>query len=200
MSQQHFWNEKFSKEEYMYGKKPNAFIESCKHYFDKSKNFLCLGEGEGRNAIYFAKKGFNVTALDASNIGLKKLKDFADKESVKVLTKCIDLNHWEVTSQYGAIVASYLHLHKNDHIPLFQKIETALEKEGYFVGEFFSKDQLNFNSGGPKNEDLLYDTSDFENGFPNCKKIQLEKQTVHLDEGYGHQGEASVIRVVLQKN
>lgn len=200
MSQQLFWNEKFSRDEYMYGKNPNTFIESCKEYFDKNKKFLCLGEGEGRNAIFFAKKGFNVTALDASNIGLKKLKDFADNEKVKVFTECIDLNHWEPKSTYGSIVASYLHMHKNEHIPLFQKIEVALDKDGYFVGEFFSKDQLNYSSGGPKNEDLLYETSDFQKGFPNCKQIQLSKEIVHLDEGFGHQGEASVIRVVLQKH
>jgi SAM-dependent methyltransferase len=199
MSQQHFWNEKFSQKEYMYGKNPNAFIKSCKHYFDKSKRFLCLGEGEGRNAIYFAKRGFEITALDASNIGLRKLKDFADQENVKVLTECIDLNHWAPSHKYGSIVASYLHMHKNDHKALFKKIEDALEENGYFVGEFFSKDQLNYTSGGPKNEELLYDTNDFEEDFPKCKKIQLEKQIIHLDEGYGHKGEASVIRVVLQK-
>ncbi|QDF27760.1 class I SAM-dependent methyltransferase [Halarcobacter anaerophilus] len=199
MSQQHFWNEKFEREEFFYGKKPNAFIESCKNYFDRSKKFLCLGEGEGRNAIFFAKKGFDVTALDASNIGLKKLEEFAKFEGVHVLTKCVDLNEWQPSKKYGSIVASYLHMHKDERPDLFKKIEDTLEKDGYFVGEFFSTKQLNYNSGGPKAVDFLYAVEDFTSFFENCRKVSVEEVITHLDEGLGHQGEASVIRVVLQK-
>ncbi|RXJ68005.1 tellurium resistance protein [Halarcobacter ebronensis] len=200
MSQQHFWNEKFSRQGYLYGKKPNAFIESCSHLFNREKAFLCLGEGEGRNAIFFAKKGFDVMALDASDIALKKLQEFASFESVQVKTKCIDLNEWEPIKKYGSIVASYLHMHKCDRDGLFSKIEDALEKSGYFIGEFFSTKQLNYSSGGPKDIDLLYTVEDFLNRFSNCKKHVVEEILTHLDEGRGHQGKASVIRVVLQKN
>jgi len=200
MSQQHFWNEKFQREGYLYGKEPNLFIKDSAHLFDKDKKFLCLGEGEGRNAIFFAKKGFAVTALDASNIGLKKLEEFGKSEGVHVLTICIDLNEWLPTKQYGTIVASYLHMHVDDRKNLFYKIENCLEEGGYFVGEFFSVNQLNYNSGGPKNIDLLYKTDDFINNFKNCKKIKVEEKIVELNEGKGHNGKASVIRVILQKN
>ena len=47
--------------------------------------------------------------------------------------------------------------------------------------------------------DLLYTKEDFENYFNLCKKSITEEITI-LDEGIGHQGEASVIRVVIQKN
>lgn len=200
MSQQHFWNEKFSREGYLYGKEPNTFLKSQVKCFDRKKKFLCLGEGEGRNAIFFAKKGFDVTALDASDIGLKKLQEFAVSEDVYINTKCIDLNDWEVTKTYGSIVASYLHMYKEDRENLFKKIEDALDKDGYFVGEFFSTKQLNYTSGGPKDIDLLYTTEDFPNSFPNCKKIKVEEVLTNLNEGKGHKGEACVIRVVLQKN
>ncbi|QKF80783.1 class I SAM-dependent methyltransferase [Halarcobacter ebronensis] len=199
MSQQHFWNEKFSRQGYLYGKKPNAFIESCSHLFNREKAFLCLGEGEGRNAIFFAKKGFDVMALDASDIALKKLQEFASFESVHVKTKCIDLNEWEPNKAYGSIVASYLHMHKSDRDVLFKKIEDTLEEGGYFIGEFFSTKQLSYNSGGPKDIDLLYTIEDFLNRFLYCKKLKLEELITKLDEGKGHQGEASVIRVILQK-
>ena len=200
MGQQHFWNEKFLREGYLYGKKPNVFIKDCAHLFDRNKNFLCLGEGEGRNAIFFAKKGFDVIALDASDIGLKKLEQFANFEGVHVLTKCIDLNEWIPSKKFGSIVASYLHMHKNERVSLFDKIEDCLEEGGYFVGEFFSVNQLNYNSGGPKDIDLLYKIEDFMDNFKNCEKIKVEEEIIHLDEGKGHQGEASVIRMVLKKD
>lgn len=71
MSQQEFWNGKFSKADFFYGVNPNEFLASNLELLKEYKKMLCLGEGEGRNAIFFAKNGFNVTAIDASDLGLK---------------------------------------------------------------------------------------------------------------------------------
>ena len=200
MSQQEFWNQKFSRDGYLYGKKPNAFIEACASNFKKTHRFLCLGEGEGRNAIYFAKRGFEVAAIDASDIGLKKLEEFAKEEGVDVKTRCVDLNEWIPKKKYGSIIATYLHMYKEDREALFEKIDSCLKEKGFFIGEFFSVNQLNYESGGPKDINLLYTTEDFNNSFPNCTKHKVEEVEVELDEGNGHQGKASVIRVIIQKN
>jgi len=199
MSQQEFWNKKFLRDGYLYGKKPNAFIESYVPSFKEESKTLCLGEGEGRNAIFLAKKGFEVTAIDTSDIGLKKLEDYAQNEGVFVETKCMDLNEWEASIKYDNIVASYLHMYKDERKTLFNKIDLSLKTNGLFVGEFFSVNQLNYNSGGPKDTDLLYTVDDFLNEFPNCTKHEVEEIETELDEGKGHQGKACVIRVVLQK-
>lgn len=199
MEQQEFWNSKFSREGYLYGKEANKFLVSCDSNFKKSEKFLCLGEGEGRNAIFFAKKGYKVTAIDASDIGLEKLEEFAKEENVKVKTICQDLTKWEAKEKYFSIVASYLHMYKDDRELLFEKIENSLPSGGFFVGEFFSINQLNYSSGGPKDEELLYTVEDFKNSFPNSKKHKLEEVEVELNEGKGHNGTASVIRVIIEK-
>lgn len=198
MSQKEFWNSKFSTEEFFYGLHPNEFLASHLETFKEHKKMLCLGEGEGRNAIFFAKKGFEITAIDASDIGLSKLAKRAEEEKLNIKTVCLDLNHWEVTEKYDVIMASYLHMYKNEREILFKKIEDSLNKNGYFVGEFFFTKQLTYNSGGPKDLDLLYTVEDFLNHFDSCKKEVVEELIV-LDEGKGHQGEACVIRVVIQK-
>lgn len=198
MSQQEFWNSKFSRDGYLYGINPNEFLSSNINKFKNDSNILCLGEGEGRNAIFFAKNGFNVTAIDASDIGLSKLHFRSIEESVKIETICIDLNEWEVLEKYDVIVASYLHMYKDDREKLFKKIEDSLKKDGYFIGEFFSTKQLNYNSGGPKDVELLYTIEDFAIHFNSCNK-DIKEEVVVLNEGKGHQGEACVIRVVIQK-
>jgi len=200
MDQQEFWNKKFLRDGYLYGRKPNEFLVSCENNFKKSQKFLCLGEGEGRNAVYFSKKGYEVIAIDASDIGLKKLKEYAKEEEISVETSCMDLNKWIPEKKYGSIVASYLHMYKKDRETLFDKIDASLEEDGFFIGEFFSVNQLNYESGGPKDLDLLYTVEDFENSFPSCKKHKVEEVEVQLNEGKGHQGLASVIRVIIQKN
>ena len=198
MSQQEFWNGKFSKADYFYGTKANEFLASNISLLKNHKKLLCLGEGEGRNAIFFAKNGFEVSAIDASNLGLEKLQNRAIEEKLDIKTVCMDLNDWTVLEKYDVIVVSYLHMFRNEREELFKKIENSLNSNGYFIGEFFSTKQLEFNSGGPKDLDLLYTIEDFENYFNLCKKNITEKIVV-LDEGMGHQGEACVIRVVIQK-
>ena len=198
MSQQEFWNGKFSKADYFYGTKANEFLASNIELFKNHKKLLCLGEGEGRNAIFFAKNGFEVSAIDASNLGLEKLQNRAIEEKLDIKTICMDLNDWTVLEKYDVIVASYLHMFKNEREELFKKIENSLTSNGYFVGEFFSTKQLEFSSGGPKDLDLLYTIEDFQNYFNLCKK-NITEEIVVLNEGIGHQGEACVIRVVIQK-
>ena len=200
MTQQDLWNKKFSRGGYLYGKEPNLFIKSCEKLFSKQKLFLCLGEGEGRNAIYFAKKAYPVEAIDASNVALEKLEEFAQEQDAVIFTRCMDLNTWIPPQEYGSIIASYLHMYESEREVLFEKIENALESGGYFVGEFFSKKQLEYNSGGPKDETLLYETKDFENAFNSCTKHKISEEIVMLNEGDGHQGEACVIRVIIQKD
>ena len=199
MNQQEFWNKKYDKEEFFYGKKPNEFLAACINNFSKNERILFLGEGEGRNAVYFAKKGYDVRALDASDIGLKKLTEFAKEEGVNVKTTCLDLEQWRASKKFGGILASFLHLESPLREQVFQKIEDGLKPGGFFVAEFFSKKQLNYNSGGPKDENLLYGVDSFKGLFKTSIIHKLLEEEVVLDEGNGHKGKASVIRLIVQK-
>lgn len=199
MTQQEFWNKKFDIDGYLYGMEPNAFIKACYQNFKKSQRILCLGEGEGRNALFLAKRGYEVVALDASDIGLKKLETQALKENINLKTRCIDLNDWVPSKKYGAIIFSFLHLLPHEKQALFTKIDDALKAKGFFVAEVFAKNQLNYESGGPKEVDLLYTVDDFKEAFPHCIIHKLEEVEVMLDEGKGHQGLAKVIRIIAQK-
>ncbi len=199
MSQQEFWNQKFDKKDFLYGKKPNDFLGSCIKNFSKNERILFLGEGEGRNAVYFAKNGYEVRALDASDVGLKKLQEFAQQEDVEIKTTCLDLQEWKPKKKFGGILASFLHLESPLREQVFANIEQGLKSGGFFVGEFFSKKQLNYKSGGPKDENLLYAVDSFKGLFKTCIIHKLLEEEVELSEGNGHQGKASVIRLIIEK-
>lgn len=199
MSQQEFWNKKFSRDGYLYGTKPNQFIKNSYGNFKKSQKVLCLGEGEGRNAIFLAKIGYDVEAIDASDIGLNKLYEQSVLENVEVKTTCMDINMWQPEKKYGAILFTFMHLEIEELKNLLKKIESALKDKGFFVCEVFAKSQIEKNSGGPKDLELLYSVEDFSNNLKNLKIHKLEEVVVELDEGKGHQGEACVIRLIAQK-
>ena len=195
------WDKKFSREGYFYGFEPNAFIASKIDLLKPKSEVLCLGEGEGRNAVFLASKGFDVTALDASPIGMTKALMMATNKGVSFQTELLDLNQWNPSKSYDAIVTSYLHLEDPLRTEAFTKAIQTLKTDGYFIGEFFSINQMPRDSGGPKKTELLYTLSSLESIFstPNCEIIYLKEEDILLDEGTGHQGQALVIRVIVKK-
>jgi len=199
MNQQQFWNQKFKRDDFLYGQNPNQFIKDNYYLLKPKSKVLCLGEGEGRNAIFLAKNGFDITAIDASDIGLEKLKNSAIQQNCSVKTECLDLDSWKSMEKYDSIICSYLHLEEPLRQDVFKKVFNSLNIGGYFIAEFFSKSQINYKSGGPRVIELLYTVSDFNNIFPKDSLIYLSEDETILNEGDGHQGLASVIRVICKR-
>jgi len=195
------WDDKFSREGYFYGFEPNVFIASQTDLLAPKGKVLCLGEGEGRNAVYLAKKGFDVTALDASPIGMSKALQMATSQDVSFKAQLLDLEQWNPAESYDAIVTSYLHLEEPLRTQTFQQAIHALNIGGYFVGEFFSIEQIPRDSGGPKKPSLLYTVDSLNTIFSMdmCEVVLIEEYEVPLDEGKGHQGDALVIRVIVKR-
>ncbi len=195
------WNEKFSREGYLYGKKPNTFLASQMHVLAPQSDILFLGEGEGRNACYAASKGFNATALDASDVGLEKARALAEEMGVAVTIEHQDLQTWQPKSQYDAVMTSFLHLSEPLRTEAFRSALKALKPSALFIGEFFSTKQLPLSSGGPKDEALLYTVDSLREIFSleGAEIVLLEACSDLLDEGTGHQGEAELIRIIVKK-
>jgi SAM-dependent methyltransferase len=195
------WNEKFSREGYLYGKTPNAFLIPHIDALAPGAKLLLLGEGEGRNACYAASRGIEATALDASDIGLGKAEDLACDMGVKITTLHQDLETWHAEPCYDAVMASFLHLKEPLRTQAFREALNALKPSGVFTAEFFSTEQMPMTSGGPKDPDLLYTVDSLRAIFDvdGCEILRLEAVTDLLDEGKGHQGEARLIRVQVKK-
>jgi cyclopropane fatty-acyl-phospholipid synthase-like methyltransferase len=201
---QKMWDQKFKEANFLYGEAPNAFIEENFERLEKAQSILCLGEGEGRNALFLAEQGIaHVEALDASFVALSKLRHYAKERYVFIAIRHTLLNYWKPqASLYDAIVCTYLHVPKTEQKILFEKSLYALKEKGFFIGEFFSKSQLQFKSGGPKEETLLYSIDDISQMLKTlpCTIHKLAQEIIMLNEGEKHQGEGSVIRVILEKN
>ncbi len=198
---QELWNDKFSRDGFLYGTKPNSFIQENSHLIEKKSTILCLGEGEGRNAIFLAKRGLQVEALDASDIGLKKLQQRALEEDIAITIRHTLIENWQPAKKYGAIISSFMHLSKEEQKDMFIKSIDALKQNGYFIAEFFSIDQVNFLSGGPKDTNILYKLDELYTLFSTlpCTIHKLSQEIIELNEGDGHNGEASVIRIILRR-
>lgn len=190
------WNQRYSSEEYKYGKEPNQFLKT---ELSKTKpgRILFVGEGEGRNAIYAASVGWTVDAIDFSEEGKRKAMKLAAKAGVKINYDVIEFSNFEPENNlYDAIGIIFIHLDEMTRKQLFDKLINALKKDGKIIFECFEKEQLKYESGGPKDPELLYSLEDVVNLFIDLEFEKLSKEKVFLSEGEGHYGDGMVIRFV----
>ena len=156
------WNTRFQTENYVYGKEPNAFLKEFQKKIKNSGDALAIAEGEGRNAVYLAQQGMNVTAWDYAESGLAKTNKLAEERNVAVSTELVDLNeaNWH-EAKWDEIVCIFGHFPKELRKKTLQGVKTAIKPGGYFLTEVYSHYQLPYQSGGPQNLDFLYNPEEF---------------------------------------
>lgn len=193
-----FWNERYAANESVYGEKPNPFF---KQFIDTHKpgSILLPGEGEGRHAVYAASKGWQVDAFDFSETAMSKALAFADRKKVNIHYSLGNLADFQPGKQYDAVGLFYLHLPPAQRRRFHASVCQALKPGGFLVMEAFTKAQLQNNSGGPKERDLLYDAPGICRDFPMLHVLFCGEKDLVLDEGPFHQGRASVLQLLGQK-
>lgn len=194
------WNERYSTEGFVYGINPNEFFKETIDKFQSGK-LLLLGEGEGRNAIYAAKQGWDVTAVDWSESAKSKALKLARKENVLINYIVESLENFEPEEEtFDVVGLIFVHLEPEVREEVHKKAVKALKQNGILILEVFDKEQLGYNSGGPKNESLLYSLDEIVEDFIDLNFEHLSKEIINLNEGILHNGEAVVIKFVGVKN
>jgi 2-polyprenyl-3-methyl-5-hydroxy-6-metoxy-1,4-benzoquinol methylase len=191
------WDQRFSRSaDYLYGETPNAWIASALPKLPVGAQVLALADGEGRNAVWLAEQGYAVLNCDYSQIGLAKTQQLAAQRGVVVATQHTDLTACTLPeAQFDAVVASFFHLPHVQQAQVWENVIKAIKPSGYLVVQVFSREQLPLNSGGPKDESLLYQLSDWQHFLRDMHVEILEATEVVLDEGELHQGVAKVINI-----
>jgi cyclopropane fatty-acyl-phospholipid synthase-like methyltransferase len=192
------WDKRYDSDEYIYGLKPNQFLSININTLKPGK-ILLPGDGEGRNSIYAAKLGWEVTAFDYSNSGKEKALKLTESYNLEINYEISDVNNFQTKKSFDVISIVFLHLTKETRIPFHKNLYKFLNPGGKVILECFSKSQIKNNSGGPKNLDLLYSIEDIKTDFSEYQIELLEETQVNLDEGPLHQGIANVIRLIARK-
>lgn len=194
-----FWNERYAELEFAYGKKPNQFLVANIDKLPKGK-ILFVAEGEGRNAVFAAQNGFEVYAFDYSDSGKRKAAALALEKKVTISYSIFDVlqMNYDVDS-FDAIVLIFAHFPAEIRKEAHQKIVSLLKPNGKILFEAFTKEQLKYNSGGPKNIEMLFSEAEVKAHFPSISFDFLQSKLTELNEGKYHQGIGSVIRFLGTK-
>jgi len=193
------WDERYSAEHYLYGTDPNSFLVENFTKFPKGK-ILCLAEGEGRNAVFLAQQGYNVTAVDSSAVGLAKAARLAQDQGVDVEFIHMDLNDFDLGSnKWDGIVSIFAHVPEPVRQKLLPRVVEGLKPGGVFLQEAYIPKQLEYNTGGPSMVSLMYSKEIMQTGLKGLTFERLQELERKIDEGTRHSGMAAVVQVIAIK-
>ena len=194
------WDERYQTPEYIFGDQPCQWLVMNQFRLPRSGDALALGDGEGRNGVFLAELGLQVTAVDLSGVGLSKARDLAAKRGVSIQTVRADLQNYAINPEsQDLIVSIYCHLSDAIRKLVHERAEVALKPGGLFILEAFHHSQLKYQSGGPKTTDLLYDLDGLIGDFQSLQILEAFDGLCHLEEGTRHSGIGHIVRLVLQK-
>ena len=193
------WDQKYSDQEYVYGTSPNEFF---KLELDKLKPGIILfpAEGEGRNAVYAAENGWDVWAFDQSNEGKKKAENLALQRNVKIDYQVYDLETPDYPEgNFDAIALVFVHSPEQKRQAIHRNLLRFLKPGGKLILVGFSKEQLRYTSGGPKELSWLFSIDELEDDFANLNIVSIVQLETMIEEGDHHKGKASVIQLLAGK-
>ena len=199
-----FWDDRYSETSWAYGEDPNVFVKEKLPLF-KPGTILFPAEGEGRNAVYAAKLGWNVSAFDYSVSGKEKALKWAEFNRVNIdyQTRAF-LEEEYPKDSFDAICNVFVHFEPELKTKMHKRLDRYLKSGGIFIIEAYSKEHREINKlnpavGGPPSAEPMYSIEEIKNDFGYYEILHLDIERVHLKEGLYHVGESSVLRFIGRK-
>lgn len=199
-----FWDERYKQDDYVYGKEPNEYLKAKLKEL-KPGSIIFPADGEGRNAVFAAKEGWEVSAFDISTEGRKKALKLAKEEGVRIDYKISDLQHLRVKKEeFDAIALIYAHFPPPERKQFFSLIHQYLKEGGKIIFEGFGPkhpqyQKLNPAVGGPQEERMLFSEIEMRETFQELHFVEFYEGEIELNEGDFHKGKGWVIRFVAEK-
>ena len=195
------WNARFARDDYLFGEEPNAFLRKQAHRIAPGGSVLCVADGEGRNGVWLAEQGFDVTSFDFAPNALTKAKRLAQSRKVRLDQQLGDAYSWPWPErQYDALVAVFIQfLPPNRRDDAFAGMMSAIKPGGVFLLEGYRPEQVDYRTGGPPNREHMYTREWIERMFADWQILVLNDYDAEIREGQAHAGMSALIDLVAKK-
>jgi SAM-dependent methyltransferase len=198
------WDERYNAEGYAYGTEPNSFLVEAAGRLPRGGRILSLAEGEGRNAVYLARQGWQVTAVDGSRVGLDKGRRLAELHGVSVNWVHADLADFALAAPEGGagwhgIVSIFCPLPSALRRRIHAQVEAALAPGGVFLLEAYTPAQAGRGTGGGNDRDTMQTAQSLRDELPGLRFEHLQELEREVIEGRFHTGAGAVVQAVAVK-
>jgi len=193
------WDERYDSDEYAYGKEPNDFLREAADNLPQGR-ILCLAEGEGRNAVYLASLGYDVTAVDASPVGLAKAQHLADERGVTITTEVTDLANYDIGKEkWDGIISIFCHLPPELRRQVHHSVVEGLKPGGVLLLEAYTPKQLEYKTGGPPVVEMTMTLEQLHIELEGLEFKHAVETVRPVHEGRYHHGDGAVVQLVAVK-
>ncbi len=191
-----FWNKRYAHAEYAYGTAPNDYLAKVVTRIPRGP-VLCLAEGEGRNAVFLAAKGYDVTAIDLSSVGLEKARSLAATRGVTLRTVQADLADFVIEpGAWNGIVSIWAHVPPDVRRDLHRRIVEGLAPGGALVLEAYTPDQIALGTGGPPDARMMMTAASLRDELRGLRIHSARELQRSVHEGVWHNGPSAVVQLL----
>jgi len=192
---QDYWDNRYRTEDYLFGREPNAFVKSQAHLFKPGLDVLAIADGEGRNGVFVAKQGANVTSVDFSAPALEKALRLAEEHNVAINFEQQDVFKWRgAEAAYDIVLTIFIQFAPPEQRTLlFESIKRLVKPGGLVVIQGYRPEQVALKTGGPPFVELL------RTAFAGFEIQHLEEHNDVVDEGPGHSGMSALIDLIARR-
>ena len=179
------WDERYAGDEFVWSVEPNRFLVAEVGALPPGRA-LDLACGEGRNAIWLAERGWDVTGVDFSEVGLEKARRLANARGVTVAWERADATEYAPAPEsFDLVIVMYLHLPEASRRVVFRSAAMAVAAEGTLlvVGHDITNPREGF--GGPSDAAVLYGPEDVVADLNGLESVKAERvhRSVPTDDG-----------------
>ena len=196
-----FWDERYSRADYIFGEAPNAFLAANAGRLAGYRTALAVADGEGRNGVFLAEQGLEVLSVDASPVGLVKANELARKRGVQLTTHCLDIATYEwPAASFDVVAGIFIQFAPPPmRAAMFAGMVRTLTPGGLLLLQGYRPEQLAHGTGGPSQLENFYTEALLREQFAGLEIISLESYDTELSEGAAHAGLSAVIDLVARK-
>jgi cyclopropane fatty-acyl-phospholipid synthase-like methyltransferase len=200
MSELERWETRFSAEGYAFGKEPNAFLKAQAPLLRGRRTALSVADGEGRNGVWLAEQGLDVSIIDFSAAGLAKARALAAERGVTLRTEVADITNWRwPKNAFEVIVAIFIFVAPAERDAFFANLKGALTPGGLLLMQGYRPEQLTYRTGGPADAARLYTRAMLQAGFSDMAELNIREHDSAISEGSSHVGMSALIDLVATR-
>jgi len=207
MNQETTWSQRYrdAGEQYLFGTAPNRFLAHRAALLQRGRTALSLADGEGRNSVWLAEQGLEVTAVEISAVAVEKARRLAAGRQVEVRFLAADMlaPDWppaELANAFDWVIGIFIQfVGPAERARQFAVMQEATRPGGRILLHGYTPKQLDYRTGGPSAVENLYTEDLLRAAFADWEIEELVDYEDDLTEGSGHRGRSALIGLVARK-
>jgi len=201
MSEFERWEGRFAVDHYVFGTAPNAFLARSAGRIAPGAKVLSIADGEGRNGVWLAEQGYDVTAQDFSPAAQAKSRRLAAERGVALTWELSDIlaRDWEPDAFDAVVGIFFQFVGPTERAVIFDGIARTVRPGGIVLIEGYGPKQLDYGTGGPKRFENLYAKALLRDAFASFEEVEVTAYDAEINEGPGHAGMSALVDLLARR-